>query len=106
MASKKEWRRRAKRAVFAQSQAESEVRLLQDQLNEVDKLLKSAQFPGPTLQEWAGQVRTFLNELANMRFPIIAMAMAPNPIFEEKRMPVPSDSGMELPTQEEIFRAT
>ena len=67
MASKKEWKGRAKSALFAQQQAERRADHLQEQLNKIDNLLNEAQFPGPTLPEWAGQVRGFLQTLARLR---------------------------------------
>ena len=67
MASKKTWKRRAKQA---EDEAKALFLRLEDrsaELQKVDDLLRGAELPGPTLDQWAYQFADFFRQLLVMR---------------------------------------
>ena len=67
MASKKTWKRRAKQA---EDEAKALFLRLEDrsaELQKVDSLLRGAQLPGPTLDQWAYQFADFFRQLLALR---------------------------------------
>lgn len=105
MASKKEWKRRAKLAVSAQQEAEAK-------LESVRAILVKAELPGPSLPEWAGQLRDLLlsvgNELDLKLNPFAGFKPAvqqriPEPTPMAGREPEP-DGIYELPSLEDLDR--
>ena len=67
MASKKTWKRRAKEAA---DESDALFRRLEErtaELQQVDDLLRGAELPGPTLDQWAYQFADFFRQLLVMR---------------------------------------
>ena len=67
MASKKTWKRRAKEACDESSALYQRLEQRTAELQQVDDLLRGAELPGPTLDQWAYQVRDFFRELLVLR---------------------------------------
>jgi hypothetical protein len=72
VASKKTWKRRAKRA-------QEDLGYYAGQLGEIDNMLHEAKFEGETKEEWLGTFRTFVVKLYEKRglmlpFPVLSSA--------------------------------
>lgn len=67
MASKKTWKRRAKEACDESSALYQRLEQRTAELQQVDDLLRGAELPGPTLDQWAYQFADFFRQLLVMR---------------------------------------
>lgn len=67
MASKKTWKRRAKDACDKASALYLRLEERTAELQKVDDLLRGAELPGPTLDQWAYQFADFFRQLLVMR---------------------------------------
>ena len=67
MASKKTWKRRAKEACDESSALYQRLEQRTAELQQVDDLLRGAELPGPTLDQWAYQFADFFRQLLVLR---------------------------------------
>jgi len=112
MASKKTWKRRAK---MSEDEAKTLFLRLGErtaELQSLDDYLRKAELPGPTLDEWAYQIREFFRGLLALRgivpqemsgtgVPIQPLKYPPNSVLPD---PV-GDGTYELPTPDEVRQA-
>lgn len=112
MASKKTWKRRAKEACDESSALYQRLEQRTAELQQVDDLLRGAELPGPTLDQWAYQFADFFRQLLVMRgiVPAEAGTGIPIPTGVPSQGMAPADpvgdGTHELMTHEDFVRAS
>lgn len=100
MASKKEWKRRAKTYQLRAEQAEQ-------QLSEIHECFRDVEFPGPSLQQWAYQLRDFVLKVHRVMRWVPPKTIAPPATRNPNQIDQPDADGdgtYTLPTQEDLMK--
>lgn len=112
MASKKTWKRRAKEACDESSALYQRLEQRTAELQQVDDLLRGAELPGPTLDQWAYQFADFFRQLLVMRGIVPAevsgtgIPLPPSGNVHVAQADPVGDGTHELMTHEDFVRAS